>query len=236
MFVRRLVSGVRSSCEASWTSWRCRCCASSSDSSIALNVAASRLSSSVPVTWMRWERSRVVRTCSAVSLRSRTGFERRARDEEAERRARSRCRRARRAAARAGSSTSSWSTFVERRGDHDRERRPGSGVVSRRTCWSLSWLLEVEAARARPRADAPRLVDPGRHELRRAVAARRAGRSGRRCRRAGTGCRTGSRGTWSRNCFGAIVVGEVEVVELADLLRPDRGGCGRPGRGARSGR
>ena len=31
MFVRRLVSGVRSSCEASWTSCRCRCCASSSD-------------------------------------------------------------------------------------------------------------------------------------------------------------------------------------------------------------
>ena len=42
MFVRRLVSGVRSSCEASWTSWRWRCCASSSDSSIALKVCASR--------------------------------------------------------------------------------------------------------------------------------------------------------------------------------------------------
>ena len=49
MFVRRLVSGVRSSCEASWTSCRWRCCASSSDSSIALKVAASRLSSSLPL-------------------------------------------------------------------------------------------------------------------------------------------------------------------------------------------
>ena len=48
MFVRRLVSGVRSSCDASWTSWRWRCAASSSDASIALKVVASRLSSSVP--------------------------------------------------------------------------------------------------------------------------------------------------------------------------------------------
>ena len=48
MFVRRLVSGVRSSCEASWTSWRWRCAASSSDASIALKVVASRLSSSLP--------------------------------------------------------------------------------------------------------------------------------------------------------------------------------------------
>ena len=49
MFVRRLVSGVRSSCEASWTSCRCRCAASSSDSSIALKVERERLSSSLPL-------------------------------------------------------------------------------------------------------------------------------------------------------------------------------------------
>ena len=38
MFVRRLVSGVRSSCEASETSWRCARAESSSASSIVLNV------------------------------------------------------------------------------------------------------------------------------------------------------------------------------------------------------
>ena len=54
MFVRRLVSGVRSSCEASWTSCCCRLAASSSASSIALKVEASWLSSSLPSTSIRW--------------------------------------------------------------------------------------------------------------------------------------------------------------------------------------
>ena len=42
MFVRRLVSGVRSSCDASATSWRCAARERSSASSIALNARASR--------------------------------------------------------------------------------------------------------------------------------------------------------------------------------------------------
>ena len=73
MFVRRLVSGVRSSWEASCTSCRWRCWASSSEPSIALNVAASVPSSSLESTAIRWLRSRVARTRSAVSLRSRSG-------------------------------------------------------------------------------------------------------------------------------------------------------------------
>ncbi len=49
MFVRTLVSGVRSSCDASATSWRCARVDSSRAASIVLKLAASRLSSSLPV-------------------------------------------------------------------------------------------------------------------------------------------------------------------------------------------
>ena len=73
MFVRRLVRGVRSSCEASCTSCLWRCEASSSEASIALNVEASVPISSVPSISIRWLRSRVARTRSAVSLNSRSG-------------------------------------------------------------------------------------------------------------------------------------------------------------------
>ena len=71
--VRSEVSGVRSSCDASATSWRCARWESSSASSIVLNDAASRASSSSPVASIRRERSRVRATCSAVSVRSVTG-------------------------------------------------------------------------------------------------------------------------------------------------------------------
>ena len=71
--VRSDVSGVRSSCDASATSWRCARWESSSASSIVLNDAASRASSSPPVASIRRERSRVRATCSAVSVRSVTG-------------------------------------------------------------------------------------------------------------------------------------------------------------------
>ena len=65
--VRSDVSGVRSSCDASATSCRCARWESSSASSIVLNDAASRASSSPPVASIRRDRSRVRATCSAVS-------------------------------------------------------------------------------------------------------------------------------------------------------------------------
>ena len=49
MFVRRLVSGVRSSCEASATSCRCARVDSSSAASIVLKLVASRLELVLPV-------------------------------------------------------------------------------------------------------------------------------------------------------------------------------------------
>ena len=73
MFVRRLVSGVRSSCDASETSCRCARAESSSAPSIVLNVAASRESSSVPDASIRRERSRVSDTSSAVLVSRWTG-------------------------------------------------------------------------------------------------------------------------------------------------------------------
>ena len=73
MFVRTLVSGVRSSCDASATSWRCARVDSSRAPSIALKLAASRLSSSFPSTSMRSERSWVSLTRSTVSVSWRTG-------------------------------------------------------------------------------------------------------------------------------------------------------------------
>ena len=68
--VRSEVSGVRSSCDASATSWRCARWESSSASSIVLNDAARRASSSSPCASMRRDRSRVRATCSAVSVSS----------------------------------------------------------------------------------------------------------------------------------------------------------------------
>ena len=73
MFVRRLVSGVRSSCEASATSWRCARLDSSSAASIVLKLAASRVSSSWPLVSIRSERSPVSVTRSVASVRRRTG-------------------------------------------------------------------------------------------------------------------------------------------------------------------
>ena len=73
MFVRRLVSGVRSSCDASETSWRCARAESSSAPSIVLNVAARRESSSLPDASIRRERSRVSDTSSAVRVSRWTG-------------------------------------------------------------------------------------------------------------------------------------------------------------------
>ena len=73
MFVRRLVSGVRSSCEASETSCRCERAESSSAPSIVLNVAASRESSSLPCASIRCERSPVSETSSAARVSRCTG-------------------------------------------------------------------------------------------------------------------------------------------------------------------
>ena len=71
--VRALVSGVRSSCEASATSRRCEARACSTAASMALKRSARRPSSSWLETSMRRERSCVVDTCSAASVSSRTG-------------------------------------------------------------------------------------------------------------------------------------------------------------------
>ena len=75
MFVFRLVSGVRSSCEASATSCRCARLESSSAPSIVLKLEASRPSSSSPVEVdsIRCERSRVSVTASVVAVSRRTG-------------------------------------------------------------------------------------------------------------------------------------------------------------------
>ena len=85
MFVRRLVSGVRSSCEASETSCRCARAESSSAPSIVLNVAARRESSSVPDASIRRERSRVSDTSSAVRVSRWTGASTALDDDEPER-------------------------------------------------------------------------------------------------------------------------------------------------------
>ena len=61
MLVRRLASGVRSSCEASATSWRCASSELSSAFSIRLKLRASAASSSLPVASIRRLRSRVRR-------------------------------------------------------------------------------------------------------------------------------------------------------------------------------
>ena len=85
MFVRRLVSGVRSSCEASATSWRWAATEASSAaterprrSSIVLKLEARRLSSSAPESSMRALRSWVSATCSAASVSAAHGRHRRA--------------------------------------------------------------------------------------------------------------------------------------------------------------
>ena len=80
MLVRRLVTGVRSSCEASATSWRCACTEASSAliecssaSSIALKLLARRPSSSSPEGLMRPLRSWVSATCSVACVRRLSG-------------------------------------------------------------------------------------------------------------------------------------------------------------------
>ncbi len=73
MLVRRAVSGVRSSWEASMTRRRWLSCEASSAESISLKVRASRATSSRPSTSMRRPRSRVWATSSAVRSRRRTG-------------------------------------------------------------------------------------------------------------------------------------------------------------------
>ena len=80
MFVRRLVTGVRSSCEASATSWRWACTESSSAltdcssaSSIALKLLARRPISSSPAGLMRPLRSWVRATCSVARVRRLSG-------------------------------------------------------------------------------------------------------------------------------------------------------------------
>ena len=73
MFVRRLVSGVRSSCEASATKRRWLRAESSSAASMVLKLPARRPSSSVPSSAMRRERSRVSVTSSVASVSRRTG-------------------------------------------------------------------------------------------------------------------------------------------------------------------
>ncbi len=84
MLVRALVSGVRSSCEASATRRRWERAESSSASSIVLNAEASRESSSLPVASIRRDRSRVVLTSSATPVSRRTGAIDRPRHEQAE--------------------------------------------------------------------------------------------------------------------------------------------------------
>ena len=85
MFVRRLVSGVRSSCDASATSWRCARVDSSSAAEH--RVEARREPAqlvAVRSTSIRSERSPVTLTRSAVSVSRVTGRERGARDEQPE--------------------------------------------------------------------------------------------------------------------------------------------------------
>ena len=67
------VSGVRSSCEASATSWRWASREASSAPSIALNDAARRPGSSSPSGSMRWCSSPVAVTCSVVAVRRPSG-------------------------------------------------------------------------------------------------------------------------------------------------------------------
>ncbi len=81
MLVRRLVTGVRSSCEASATSWRWARTESSSAlrdpcrrSSIWLNRLASRPTSSSAWTWIRSDRSSVSAMCCAVRSTSLSGL------------------------------------------------------------------------------------------------------------------------------------------------------------------
>ena len=72
-FVRSEVTGVRSSCEASATSWRCWACEVCRRASIPLKRAAMRPTSSWPSASMRRPRSPVASMCSAASVSSVTG-------------------------------------------------------------------------------------------------------------------------------------------------------------------
>ena len=73
MFVWRLVSGVRSSCDASATKRRCVSSDSSSEPSIVLNDAPSRASSPLPPSGTRSLGSPVSAIRSAVAVSRRTG-------------------------------------------------------------------------------------------------------------------------------------------------------------------
>ena len=82
------VSGVRSSCEASATSWRWASREASSAPSIALKAAARRPGSSSAIGSMRWCRSPVAVTCSAAAVRRAERPRGRPRDADAESRRR----------------------------------------------------------------------------------------------------------------------------------------------------
>ena len=71
--MRMLVNGVRSSCDASATRLRWAAIDRSSEASISFTVAASRLSSSSPVTSILRVRSAVCVISSAVVVSRRTG-------------------------------------------------------------------------------------------------------------------------------------------------------------------
>ncbi len=110
MFVRRLVSGVRSSCDASATSCRCARVDSSSAASIVLKLAASRLSSSRPLRVDSLREVPVSATCSVASVSRRTGA----------------------SAARDTSRPSATAIAMPPSGDHDQEDRSGVERVVRR--------------------------------------------------------------------------------------------------------
>ena len=229
MFVRRLVSGVRSSCEASWTSCRCRCCASSSDWSIALKVAASRLelvvAADLDALRQVARRTDVLGRLAQVAHR----LQRRARDEEAGDRARSRPRRRATSSSQRRILASSWSTFVSGVATTIAKpavaelRREQADVLAVEVCLGVEVapLAGGDAARAWSTPGSSGWIGP--YELAGPVDAAVRGR------RAGTGCRTGRSGTWSTYCPGAISVEANCEARAADSpAAPAPGGSGRP--------
>ena len=233
MFVRRLVSGVRSSCEASWTSCRCAAARSSSDCEHRVEVAASRRARRCRATSMRCERSRVARTCSAVSLRSRTGFSAARATRKPERQRRSRCRRARRAASQSRI-FDELVVDVRRAASPPRSRSRPGGAGEQRVRAAPSKSRSRRTSLAFARGDLARAPStPG-----------SAGRSGRMARRGRRGRRSvdeleGARrtvaGTSSRHVLLGRSCARGRGGRAADLRRLPRG-FGRPGRAARSGR
>ena len=73
MFARSVAIGVRSSCEASATRWRCACTDRSSASSVALKLRARRASSSRPCTSSRCEGSGSAVSASVRRVKRDTG-------------------------------------------------------------------------------------------------------------------------------------------------------------------